>query len=205
MPRSAVLTRTKILDAAYIRFRRKGYARVGVDEIAVAAKVTKRTLYFHFESKDALLAAVLERQLEAEVITWPGFNKRLARDPQRLITKMFDDLLEWSSRPRWAGSGFSRLAMELADLPGHPARVMAKRHKALVEARLAEMLTIGGIDAPDLRARQIWMIVEGAMNCILFHGDPGYAEVAKRTALHVIGQSGADPRNRSVGRNKPRR
>ena len=43
--------------------RRKGFVRVGVDEIATAAGLTKRTLYAHFEEpKDALLAAVLASQ-----------------------------------------------------------------------------------------------------------------------------------------------
>jgi AcrR family transcriptional regulator len=65
MPRNAAATRQKILDAAYRQFYKRGYNRVGVDEIAAAAKVTKRTLYVHFESKDKLLAEALElyRQL----------------------------------------------------------------------------------------------------------------------------------------------
>jgi hypothetical protein len=32
-----------------------------------------------------------------------------------------------SSTPRWSGSGFTRLVVELADLPGHPARAIARR------------------------------------------------------------------------------
>ena len=113
MPRSAAVTRKRILDAAYVEFRRKGYARVGVDEIAAAAKITKRTLYYHFDSKDALLAAVLERQHELAVLAWDEFSGALARQPRRLIAKMFDDLIRWSSQPRWPGSGFTRVAMEL--------------------------------------------------------------------------------------------
>ena len=200
MPRSA--TRQKILDAAYVQFRRKGFTRVSLDEIAVGAKVTKRTLYHHFESKDALLAAVLERQHELEILTWDGFTNEFARQPRLMITKMFDDLTKWSSRPRWAGSGFSRLAMELADLPGHPARIIAKRHKAAVEARFAEMLAVGNVSSPKLRAREIWLIAEGAMNCILFHGDPSYAETAKGIALQVIGHPVAGLRPHGVKKKK---
>src|SRR4051812_30362651 len=63
MPRrSAEQTRRVILDAAYESFYRRGFARSSVDEIAGMADVTKRTLYYHFESKDQLLAAVLEMQ-----------------------------------------------------------------------------------------------------------------------------------------------
>ena len=35
---------------------------MSVDAMAEAAGVTKRTLYYHFESKDALVAAVLDHQ-----------------------------------------------------------------------------------------------------------------------------------------------
>ncbi len=48
MPRSSAATRQRILGAGYGLFRRKGFTRVNMDEIAAAAKVTKRTLYYHF-------------------------------------------------------------------------------------------------------------------------------------------------------------
>lgn len=187
MPRSAAVTRKRILDAAYVEFRRKGFARVGVDEIAAAAKITKRTLYYHFDSKDTLLAAVLERQHELAVLAWDQFSGELARQPRRLISKMFDDLIRWSSQPRWPGSGFSRVATELADLPGHPARTIASRHKALIEKRLADMLFRGGTARPQQLAREIWLLTEGAMTCILIHRDTRYAEAAKLAALRLMG------------------
>ena len=62
MPRTAQLTRKRILQAAYGLFRKQGFNRVTMDEIASAAGLTKRTLYHHFESKDRLLADVLEEQ-----------------------------------------------------------------------------------------------------------------------------------------------
>jgi AcrR family transcriptional regulator len=57
--RSADETRRLILENAYQLFYRHGFARVAVDAIAARAGVTKRTLYYHFRSKDDLLAAVL--------------------------------------------------------------------------------------------------------------------------------------------------
>ena len=47
MPRNAEQTQKRILDAAYVLFRRRGYSRVSMDEIAAATSVTKRTLYYH--------------------------------------------------------------------------------------------------------------------------------------------------------------
>jgi len=67
----------------------------------------------------------------------------------------------WSDQPRWAESGVTRLVVELADLPGHPARVIARRHKALLEAHLAELLARTGIGQPRDVAREIWLLSEG--------------------------------------------
>ena len=54
MPRSSRPTRQRILDAAYALFRRKGFTRVSMDDIAGTAALTKRTLYYHFKSKSSL-------------------------------------------------------------------------------------------------------------------------------------------------------
>jgi AcrR family transcriptional regulator len=40
--RARTPTRQRILDAAYVFFRQKGFTRVNVDEIAPSAEATKR-------------------------------------------------------------------------------------------------------------------------------------------------------------------
>src|SRR5690242_18163717 len=133
MPRIAAATRRTILDAAYELFYRKGFARVSVDEIAALAKVTKRTLYYHFKSKDQLLAAVLELNHELAMARIRKYESRYSGDAEQILSVLFSELRRWSRKPGWTGPGFTRLAMELADLPGHPARAVARRHKADVE------------------------------------------------------------------------
>jgi AcrR family transcriptional regulator len=63
VPRAGEKTKRRITDAAYELFYKSGFARAGVDAIAEAAQMTKRTLYYHFDSKDSLMAAVLDAQL----------------------------------------------------------------------------------------------------------------------------------------------
>ena len=70
--------------------------------------------------------------------------------------------MRWSAKPHWAGSGFTRLAVELADLPGHPAREIARRHKAALEAHLAALLTSAGLPGAAERTREIYLLVEVA-------------------------------------------
>lgn len=121
MPRDGAATRRKILDASYELFYQKGYYRVSVDDIAAAAGITKRTLYYHYKSKDQLLSAVLEFHEALALERIRKWGDRLWGSPQLAVEALFADLSRWSSEPKWNGSGFTRLAMELADMPGRPA------------------------------------------------------------------------------------
>ena len=55
--------RSRLLRAAVQVFDRKGYAAASVREIVEAAGVTKPVLYYHFQSKEGLLAAILGQAL----------------------------------------------------------------------------------------------------------------------------------------------
>ena len=78
--------------------------------------------------------------------------------------------------------------MELADLPGHPARAVAHRHKAAVELWYAELFSKAKVVSPTEVARQVALLVEGATALILIRGDRGYAEAAARAALQLVGK-----------------
>jgi AcrR family transcriptional regulator len=186
VPRSAEQTRKRILEAAYKLFRSHGYGRVTMDEIAAAARLTKRTLYHHFESKDQLLADVLQVQHDLALQAFRSFGDRLSGSPEAIVEGMFRDLAVWSDKPRWAGSGFTRLVIELADLPGHPARLIARRHKAQLERCFAELLARSGVERPVELARAIWLLSEGAISLILIHGDRGYSTAASEAAKTLI-------------------
>ena len=186
MPRSGQPTRKHILDAAYTLFRRKGYTRVSMDEIAAAARVTKRTLYYHFRSKDDLLAVVLEEQHDLAVAAFRTFGDKLVGSPLRIVDALFKDLAAWADTPRWAGSGFTRLVVELADMPGHPARLIARRHKMVLETQLGKLFAKSGVKAPYARARDIYMLTEGAIAMLLIHGDRTYARAAGSAAKRLL-------------------
>jgi AcrR family transcriptional regulator len=187
MPRDAQQTRRRILDAAYREFRRKGFARVNVDEIAAASCVTKRTLYSHFRSKDDLLAAALEAQIGLVAAAKQDLASQVTgTTPEQIVESLFVALHRWSSKPRWPASGFTRVAMELADLPGHPARAIARRHKSMMIESLAEKFANAGVASALERAREIWMLAEGAMVMILLQSDPSYAITAADAARRLV-------------------
>ena len=64
MPRPSsrkALSHERIVDAAARAIRREGYAGVGVADVMKEAGLTHGGFYAHFPSRDALLAAAMER------------------------------------------------------------------------------------------------------------------------------------------------
>jgi len=185
MRRSAAQTRLHILDAAYGLFWRQGFIRVSMDEIAARAGITKRALYQHFRSKDALMAATLVHSSELALARLRQFH-RPVRTGGDLIDSYFAQLQGWAKKPRYSGGGFTRAVVELADLRGHPARAIARKHKSAVEKWLAEELAATGIRPAGERAREVMLLVEGAMALMLIHGDPGWATTAAQAAKRLL-------------------
>jgi AcrR family transcriptional regulator len=175
------------LEAAYKLLYRGGFSRVSMDSIALSAGVTKRTVYYHFDSKDSLTAAVLERQQTRALSLIRKWVGKSERHPSEFVLKLFRELEKWASRPIWLGSGFSRLTMELADMPGHPARVAAHRHKKSVEDWVADELATLGVADEGRTARQIVLLLEGSVTLTLIHRDCAYIRAAGEAAVRLLG------------------
>jgi len=185
MRRSAERTRLRIIEAAYGLFWRQGFLRVSMDEIAAKAGITKRALYQHFVSKDALVAAVLAYASDLAIERLRDF-RRLVATGAEFIDSYFTQLGDWGAKPKYSGGGFTRAAVELADLRGHPARAIARKHKLAVEKWLAEELAGTGVSSPSDRAREVMLLTEGAMALMLIHGDQSWARAAARAARILI-------------------
>jgi AcrR family transcriptional regulator len=189
MRRKTEATRQKIIDAAYEQVCRAGFNRTSLDTIAARADVTKRTLYAYFRSKDDLLAAVLSHYNELAAQRLKRIGDRMPADRDGMIDSFFGQLAGWASAtPRWSGSGFTRLVVELADLPGHPARALARRAKTATEVWLASRLALARVGEPRERAAEIMLLLEGAMALTLIHGQRRYIDAASRAAKRLLSQ-----------------
>lgn len=178
-------TRARIIEAASKLFYGEGIRAVSVDAVAEKAGVTKRTLYYHFESKDELVAAYLEARDQPNLKLMAGwFDKAEGGLPQK-IEAIFQNLARSARHPRWKGCGFLRTAAELANLPGHPAIKIGARHKAGFERWLAGACADHGVAAPEELARQVVLLMDGAFSVMLVHRDPAYVEAAGRAAASL--------------------
>src|SRR5436309_67105 len=89
-------------------------------------------------------------------------------------------------RPESFIAGSARVAMELADLPGHPARAIARRHKAAVEAWLASELGSRKVRENARAARELALLIEGCVALMLIHGKNEYATAAAAAARLLL-------------------
>ncbi|MEA2933832.1 MAG: hypothetical protein QOD74_478 [Variibacter sp.] len=179
--------RARIIDAAYEAFWRQGFRRASLDVVAARASVTKRTIYGYFRSKDDLLAGVLSRHAELAAKRLAHIAERMPKERKRMVGSIFRQLAGWSSRSsRWSGSGFTRLVVELSDLPGHPAHALARKAKARTEAWLAEHLARDHVRSPKRRAREVMLLIEGAMALTLIHGGCAYIDAAGYAAKRIV-------------------
>jgi len=177
-------TRERILDAANRLFYAEGIGRVSVDAVAEKAGVTKRTLYYHFRSKDDLVSSYLESRDQPNLDQFAKWFEAGGDTLPEKVAAMFDGLAKAARNPRWKGCGFLRTAAELASKPGHPAVKVGAAHKKKFEAWLSEQL--GDTARPAECARQITLLMEGAFSTMLIHRDPDYIRVAGETAAMLV-------------------
>ena len=186
MRRKSAETRQQIIDAAYTLFYQSGFMRAGVDAIANAAGITKRTLYQHFGSKDGLIEAVLEHQDQIALERIRQWADCITGKPDQMVKTIFKKLAQWAAEAEWQGSGFTRAAVEFADQPGHPARKAAHRQKKKVEMYLVEKFAAQDLDDAEQLVREILLLIEGCQSLALIHDNLDYIDAARHAALILV-------------------
>src|SRR5689334_17690169 len=113
--------REKLLQAAIELFARNGFHAVGLDAVIDGAGLSKQTFYNHFESKDDLVLAVLERRRETETKLFAQLFEDLAgSDPREQLYANIDVIQAWFRQPQWSGCICIRAAAEFPS-PNEPA------------------------------------------------------------------------------------
>ncbi|MGO4334867.1 TetR/AcrR family transcriptional regulator [Labrys sp. KB_33_2] len=186
MPGSATTTRERIVSAAARLFYDKGIRNVGVDAVAAKAGITKRTLYYHFTSKDDLIAAYLAARDQPNLALFRRWFDEAQGDIASKVEAIFRNLAVAARHPRWKGCGFLRTAAELADLPGHPAIKVGAAHKKRFEGWLRLELEREALADAGLLARQVVLLLDGSFAVVLLHRDPDYMEAAGKAAATLI-------------------
>ena len=138
-------TRERIIAAASKLFYSDGIRGVSVDAVADKAGLTKRTLYYHFRSKDDLVAAYLAARDQPNLTLFPRWFAETEGGLPDKIEGIFRNLARSARHPKWKGCGFLRTSAELANMPGHPAIKIGAAHKKKFENWLRATFEAEGI------------------------------------------------------------
>ena len=173
----------RILETADKLFYLQGIRAIGVDTIAAEIGISKRTLYNHFPSKDALIAAYLERRF---VHARPS-----DKPPVEQILGTFNSLERRFAAKDFRGCPFVNAVAEL----GPSDRAVKKIAVAFKESRrvwFRERLTELGVAEADALATQLVLLVDGSIAQDLVRDDPAMARAAKEAAKVLLRNAGVD-------------
>lgn len=182
---SALSTRDRLLETAANLFYAEGITATGVDTIVGQAGVSKPTLYRHFGSKPAMVAAVLEdlhlRRRQA-VIEYVDAH---ACEPRERLLAVFDWLGDWHASEGSRGCAFLNAAAELSGAD-HPARAVIAAHKRWTRDYLTSLATDAQLHEPETLAYELLLLIDGANARVLAEGDLQAASRARRVAELLI-------------------
>jgi AcrR family transcriptional regulator len=171
----------RILKTADRLFYLKGIRAIGVDTIAAEVGISKRTLYNHFHSKDALIAAYLERRFVQP--------RASDRPPAEQILATFDSLERRFAAKDFRGCPFVNAVAEL----GPADRAVKKIAVAFKESRRVwfrdRLKELRVADAEAL-ATQLVLLVDGSIAQDLVRDDPAMARAAKEAAKVLLRNAG---------------
>lgn len=151
---------TKLLDAVDELMFTRGIEATPVDTVLARAGVSAATMYRGFRSKEALVAAALERRQQRWQDTWRLAIETADNDEQRLLS-VFDAIDDFADRPdgaRWCA--FLGTAAEYADPPAEIAAAV-ETDTTHLRRTLRSLASNLPCTDPDGLAESILMILTG--------------------------------------------
>ncbi|MFJ9033060.1 TetR/AcrR family transcriptional regulator [Streptomyces sp. NPDC102274] len=152
--------RERLLNAAVDLFYRHG-VDVAASALCKSAGISKKSMYQLFDSKDALLAAALERRVLADaafLLPPPDFSP----SPRARLLHVFRQLEKFAQSPDYKGCAYLAPQVELKD-PAHPTSLVAARIKRQhLENFFRTEAERGNATDPDFLTRQLAALYDGA-------------------------------------------
>ncbi|MFM0606108.1 TetR/AcrR family transcriptional regulator [Paraburkholderia sediminicola] len=210
--------RERLLDAAEALIYAGGIHATGVDAIVKQSGTARKSFYTHFESKDALVAAALERRDERWMNWFIAGTLRHGKTARKHLLGMFDVLREWFASKDFHGCAFLNAAGEIASADD-PIRIVAREHKerllAFVRTQCDEYAAESGMDVRRAArlSRQWLILLDGAIAVALVSGEADAALDARTAAEALLDNESAsesaqlagESASRSPGKRPPSR
>ncbi|MBC7799196.1 MAG: TetR/AcrR family transcriptional regulator [Gemmatimonadaceae bacterium] len=179
----------RIVEVARELFCRDGIHATGIDRILTEAGASKMTLYGRFGSKEALVREVLGREGAEQRETFFKLIDAASPDPATRLHAVVPALRVWFERDRFYGCAFMNATAEHAK--GQTGREgwlrdMTIQHHAAILGYLGNLAQAAGCAEPRMVARQILLIMDGAIAAMMVSGDLAVLDVSARNLDAVL-------------------
>jgi AcrR family transcriptional regulator len=180
-------TRKRILAAAEELIYQNGIHATGMDLLVKTSGVARKSIYRCFATKDDVAAAALNMR-DVRWMSWFRTESDKADTPQARILNMFEVLKGWFESDGFRGCAFINTAGEIGDA-NDPIRLIAKMHKQKVFDYVLELCEQLPIEQPGVLAKQLLILMEGAITLARVMGDNSAADSAKDVAQLLLKKS----------------
>lgn len=177
-------TQERLLRATEHLIYQGGIHATGMDLIVKTSGVARKSLYKHYPNKDALVAAALQARDE-RWMQWFIAATTQAETPRARLLSIFNALQEWFESDGFRGCAFINAAGEISD-PANPIRVVSRLHKARLLEHVLRLAQDAKLPEPDEAARQLLVLIDGAIAVALVTGDVSITASAQRAAAALF-------------------
>jgi TetR/AcrR family transcriptional regulator, transcriptional repressor for nem operon len=179
-------TRELILDQAAKAIRGAGPDGVSVADVMKRAGLTHGGFYAHFESKDALLAAAIERMFQTVRDRWA--HETLDRQPKAALAAYLDWYLSTGHRDhRDTGCPVAALATDLPRMSSG-CRLAFSGGVRRMTGTIDKMLARAGIDDSTATASSLVAELVGAVSLARAEPDRGRSDAILASSRTSIGR-----------------
>jgi AcrR family transcriptional regulator len=186
MNTSTSITREKILATAEQLIYQNGIQATGMDLLVKTSGVARKSIYRYFATKDEVAAAALNAR-DVRWMEWFRAESDQMPTPRARILNMFTVLKRWFESEGFRGCAFINTAGEVGD-PQDPIRLIAKLHKQKLLAYTLELCEQLDIADPEPVAKQLLILMEGAITVARVMGDYSSADSAQAVARLILEQ-----------------
>jgi len=177
--------RDHIIEVAIKLFCEHGFHATGVDRIMREAKVSKKTLYNHFRSKDELILAALQKHDSVFRNDFVKDVEQLSSTPEGQLIAIFDAAEKWFSGQNFFGCMFVNVVGEYSDA-NSPMRGVSKSFKKMIWRYINSLCVKAGANNPETLANQLALLFEGAIVTAQINGTAVSAGIAKDVATQLL-------------------
>ena len=151
----------RILDAAADLFVHYGYDKTTVSDIARQAGISKGAIYLHFKSKDALLEALITREMATYAEKWLAL---IEADPQGgTIGSMYKNSLYALSDSAFMAAMFRQDGRILGNYLRQPDNILMQMRNSQEESErylFVKMMQDAGVMRGDINAKVVAHIMD---------------------------------------------